>query len=105
VPRLVSTRAVGVHFREPIVYAGEQYTADDDPLPTFASRVETNSLSRACVHRQQVFGVLDGCAPLVSWIDGSSYVGVVVCHTPERQGSLKTLSRWVKKALNRPVRS
>ena len=104
-PLLVSTRQVGVHFREPDVYAGEQYAAGDDPLPTFAYRAEHDSLSRACARRQQVFGVLDGCAPLVSWIDGLSCVGSVTCRTSERQGSLKALSRWVKKAFVRPIRS
>ena len=103
-PRLVSTRQLGVHFRVPEVLSGEQYASCDDPLPTFAYRAEPNSLSLACARRQQVFGVLDGCAPLVSWIDGSSYVGSTARHTPERQRSLKTLSKWVKGVFIRPMR-
>jgi hypothetical protein len=105
VPRLVSTRRVGVHFREPVILAGEEYAARDDPLPAFAYRAEPSSLSRACERRQQVFAVLDGCAPLVLWIDGSSWVETSACRAPERQRSLKTLSRWVKRALVRPVRA
>ena len=105
VPRLVSTRQVGVHFRVPEVFYGEQYATCDDPLPTFSYRAETHSLSRACARRQQVFGVLDGCAPLVSWIDEGTCVGSTACHTPVRQRSLKTLSKWVKRAFIRPMRS
>jgi hypothetical protein len=87
----------------PEVFSGEQFATGDDPLPTFAYRAEANSLPRACARRQQVFGVLNGCAPLISWIDGSSYVESIV--TLERQRSLKKLSKWVKRAWIRPVRS
>ncbi|KAI0302995.1 kinase-like domain-containing protein [Russula brevipes] len=96
VPRLISTRLIGVHFQEPIVIPGERYSAGDDPLPSFAFRVEFTSLSRACGRRQQVFGVLDGCAPLISWVDGSSCAREVVCRASGRQRRLKTLSRWIK---------
>jgi serine/threonine protein kinase len=110
VPRLMSTRFAGVHFQEPIMYSGDRYTASDDPLPNFAFRVAPSSLSSASTRRQQVFNALDGCAPLVSWVDGSSWVGPCECeessrHISERQGNLKTFSRWVKRALIRPVRS
>ncbi|KAI9452989.1 kinase-like domain-containing protein [Russula earlei] len=72
IPRLISTRQVGVHFQQPVVYAGEQYAPSDDPLPSFAFRVEPSSLSFACARRQLAFALLDGCAPLVSWVDGPS---------------------------------
>ena len=61
-------------------------------------------MSPACVRRQQMFGVVGGCAPLVSWVNGTACVGGIAHSTPERQRSLKTLCRRVKKALNRPVR-
>lgn len=98
VPRLISTREVGVHYQEPIICAGEQYTAGNDPLPIFTFRAAPSSLSRACVRRQQFFGVLKGCAPIVTLEE-------VACHVPTRQKSLKELSRWVMRAFNRPVRS
>jgi hypothetical protein len=105
VPRLLSSRKLCVHYREADVYLGKQYTSDNDPLPAFTFRADSDSVSRACIRRQQVFGVLDGCAPVVFWVDGSAYVGDVIHRTPERQISLKTLSRWVKRVLNRPLRS
>jgi hypothetical protein len=110
VPRLISTRLVGVHFQEPVMCSGDRYTAGDDPLPNFAFRTAPSSLSSASTRRQQVFNALDGCAPLVSWVDGSSWAGPCECEesvrrTSERQGNLKTFSRWVKRALIRPVRS
>lgn len=105
-PRLVSTRVVGVHFEEPVMYPGERYTAADDPLPNFAFRVAPDSLSSASSRRQQVLDALDGCAPLVSWVEGFS--GARPCQesvrrTCERQVNSKAFSRWVKKILNRPV--
>lgn len=105
VPRLISTRQVGIHFQEPTVYAGERYSVGEDPLPTFVFRVEPNSLSSACERRQRVFGKLDGCAPLVSWVDGYSCVEDVACRVLGCQKRSKTLSRWLKRALNRPIRS
>ncbi|KAH9989411.1 kinase-like domain-containing protein [Russula compacta] len=104
-PRLISTSQVGVRFQEPTVYAGERYSVGEDPLPTFPFRAEPSSLSRACDRRQKVFGVLNGCAPLVSWVDGYNYVEDVACRGLRGQKSSKTLSRWVKRALNRPVRT
>jgi len=103
VPLLVSTRQIGVHFERPVVYAGEQYATSEDPLPNFVFRVEPSLLSPACERRQQVFGVLDGCAPLISWVDGYRSEEAMA-HAPKRQNSLRSLSKWVKKALNRPVR-
>lgn len=105
VPRLISAHQAGMHYREPIICAGDQYTVDDDPLPSFAFHAAPSSLSRACGRRQQVFGVLGGCAPLVSWVDGSSYVEEVTYHAPTRQRRLKGLSSWVMKAWKYPVRS
>ena len=108
VPHLISTRVAGVRFEEPVVYSGELYNAVDDPLPDFTFRVATSSVSTASKHRQQIFGVLGGCAPLISWVDGSSYAGrrgEVTSGVSERQGALKSLSQWARKALYRPVRS
>jgi hypothetical protein len=105
VPRLLSSRRLCVHYIEVDIYPGEQYTSGNDPLPAFTFRADSNSVSRACIRRQQVFGVLDGSAPVVSWVDGSTCVGEFIRRTPERQRSLKTLSRWVKRALKCPVRS
>jgi hypothetical protein len=108
VPCLISTRLVGVHFEEAAVCSGERYILANDPLPGFAFRVAPSSLSSASTRRQQVFDTLDGCAPLVSWVDGFSYGGICEANArraSERQGSLKMFSRWVKRALNRPVRS
>jgi hypothetical protein len=105
-PRLISTRQAGVYYREPIICPGDQYTSGDDPLPNFTFRAAPSSLSRACGRRQQVFGALEGCAPLVTWVAGFSYVEEVACHAPTRQGSSKRLSRWVMKLMRaRPVRS
>ena len=101
-PRLVSTRLLGVRYQEPIVLAGDQYTVGDDPLPSFSFRAEPSSLSRACGRRQEVFGVLEGYAPFVSWVDGSLCGGKP---TSSQQKSMRALSRWVKRALHRPVRS
>jgi len=101
VPHLVSTRAAGVHFEEPVVYAGELYDSVEDPLPGFTFRTATTSVSAASKHRQQIFGTLGGCAPLISWIDGSSY-GVIAARISARQeGGLKSISRWARKALSR----
>ena len=105
VPRLIPTRQLGVRYREPIICAGDQYTAGEDPLPSFTFRAAPSSLPRACRRRQQVFGALEGCAPFVRWVDGSRYVEEVACHTPSRQRGLKALSRWVTRILDRPVRS
>ena len=108
VPHLVSTRVAGVHFEEPDVYVGELYDTVDDPLPSFTFRVASSSVSAASKHRQQIFGLLDGCAPLVSWVDGSSCTearGEIASRVSERQGGLKSFSRWARKALNRPRRS
>ena len=99
--RLISTR----RYQEPIICAGYQYTAGDDPLPSFTFRAAPSSLSRACGRRQQAFRVLEGCAPRVIWVDGPSYVEEVASHASTRQRSLKALSRWVMRALNHPVRS
>ncbi|KAN0124444.1 Protein kinase-like domain containing protein [Russula decolorans] len=103
----ISTRQVWV---QPIICSGDEYTAGYDPLPSFTFRAASSSLSRVCGRRQQVFGVLEGCAPLVTWVDGSNYVEEVVSQAPPRQRSLKTVSRWVMKswvmrALSHPVRS
>jgi hypothetical protein len=100
VPHLVSTRLVGVHYEEPIVCAGERYIDYGDPLPTFTFRAAPCSLSRACERRQQDFSVLEGSAPLVSWVEGSGHMEEMA---PTRQKSLKSLSRWVMRTLNRPV--
>jgi len=105
VPLLVSTRQVGVHFEQPVVYAGEQYITGEDPLPDFVFQAEPSLLSPACERRQQVFGVLDGSAPLISWADGHRCEGGLAHHVHKRQSSLKLLSKWVKKALNRPRRA
>ena len=102
VPRLVSTRLLGVRYQEPIVLAGDRYTASDDPLPNFSFRAAPSSLSRACGRRQEVFGVLEGYAPFVSWVDGSLYGGK---STSTQRKSIRILSRWVMRAFNRPVRS
>lgn len=83
------------------MYAGELYDAVDDPLPGFTFRVAVSAASK---HRQRIFGTLGGCAPLISWVDGSSYVEIP-SRISERQGSLKSFSRWARKALNRPMRS
>ena len=91
-PRLFSSRRLGVHYPEPIVYAGDPYTAGDDPLPDFTFRAAPTSLSRACERRQQIFGVLEGCAPVVTLVD-------------RPYARRKGLSRWVMSALKRPVRS
>ncbi|KAI9448418.1 kinase-like domain-containing protein [Lactarius indigo] len=106
VPHLISTRVAGVHFEEPVVYVGELYDAVDDPLPDFTFRISTSSISAASKRRQQIFGALGGCAPLISWVDGSSCAasrGEIASRVSERQGGLKSLSRWARKALNRPV--
>ncbi|KAI0250576.1 kinase-like domain-containing protein [Lactifluus subvellereus] len=108
VPCLTSTRRISVHYEEAVVYSGERYISANDPLPAFAFRVAPSSLSSASTRRQQVFDTLNGCAPHVSWVHGSSCTGPckeTVRRASERQGSLKTFSRWVKRALNRPVRS
>jgi hypothetical protein len=108
VPRLVSTLVIGVHFEEPVMYSGERYTTADDPLPNFAFRVAPDSLSSASSRRQQVLDALDGCAPLVSWVEGFSCArpcGEGVRRTCERQVNSKIFSRWVKKVLSRPVLS
>ncbi|KAH9065128.1 kinase-like domain-containing protein [Lactarius deliciosus] len=107
VPRLISTRVAGVHFEEPDVYVGELYDSVDDPLPGFTFRTPASSVSAASKRRQQIFGTLAGCAPLVSWVDGSSCAvacGETVSRVSERQGGLKSISRWARKALNRPGR-
>lgn len=106
VPRLVSTRVAGVHYEEPVVYVGEPYDIVDDPFPGFTFRIATDSVSAASKHRQQVFGVLGGCAPLVSWDVGLSCAGArgeTASHASDRHGSLKSFSRWARKALNRPL--
>ena len=105
VPHLVSTRAAGVRFEEPAVYSGELYDVVDDPLPDFTFRVAADSVSAASKHRQQIFRTLDGCAPLISWIDGSSYGRISARISARQEGGLKSLSRWAKKALHRPIRS
>ncbi|KAF8271659.1 kinase-like domain-containing protein [Lactarius quietus] len=53
VPHLVSTRAAGVHFEGPVVYAGELYDSVEDPLPGFTFRTATTSVSAASKHRQR----------------------------------------------------
>lgn len=103
-PLLVSTRYAGVHYEQPVVYVGEPYTTGEDPLPSFVFQAEPSLLSPACERRQQVFGVLDGCAPLISWVHGRCE-GANAHHGPKRQSSLKSLSKWVKRALNRPMRA
>ncbi|KAI9466619.1 kinase-like domain-containing protein [Lactarius psammicola] len=104
VPHLISTRVAGVHFEEPDVYVGELYDAVDDPLPGFTFRIATSSVSAASKHRQRVFGSLGGCAPLVSWVHGGA-CGEITSSVSERQGGLKSFSKWARKALNRPMRS
>jgi hypothetical protein len=105
VPHLVSTRAAGVHFEDAVVYTGETYDVVDDPLPGFTFRVATSSVSAASKHRQQIFRTLDGCAPLISWIDGSSYEQIAARISARQEGGLKSFSRWARKALHRPIRS
>ncbi|KAI0301915.1 hypothetical protein B0F90DRAFT_1716350 [Multifurca ochricompacta] len=108
VPHLISTRLAGVHFQEPVLCAGERYSIVNDPLPGFTFRVAPSSVSSASKRRQEIFGVLDGCAPLISWVEGSSRASTrepIAYRASERQGSLKIFSRWVRRALNRPVRS
>ena len=105
VPHLVSTHTAGVRFEEPVVYSGELYDVVDDPLPGFTFRVAASSVSPASKHRQQIFRTLDGCAPLISWIDGSSYGRISARMSARQEGGLKSLSRWARKALHRPIRS
>jgi hypothetical protein len=87
------------------VYAGELYSVVDDPLPGFTFRVATSSISAASKHRQRIFRTLDGCAPLISWIDGSSYGQIASRISARQEGGLKSFSKWARKALHRPIRS
>lgn len=83
-PRLVSTRMIGASYPKPLVLSGDPYAAGGDPFPSFTFRVVSSPVSRTCGRRHQVFGVLDGCVPVVFWDEGSSHVDEVACHAPTR---------------------
>ncbi|KAI0269380.1 kinase-like domain-containing protein [Gloeopeniophorella convolvens] len=109
IPLLVSTRLAGVHFIPPDVSAGERYTATADPCTDFSFRASASAVSAASVRRQNAFRHLEGTAPLISWAEGSSCPVAEPCRltrrASERQVNLKAFSKWVKRALSRPVRS